>query len=136
MVSKGNQLKIPSWRFLPGLAFVPVCVCLFLCQNLGSPGLCLPGVCPVCGFVFRCLSLVAFGVRLPCGRRPEDRHSFSRYPPGYVSQPPSCGIDCQGSAASFLASVRCSCRNFGHCIIALMLPFPCGFYSRIRSCTS
>ena len=65
----GNQLKTltelflccPSWRFLPGLAFVPVCVCLFLCRR---PGLCLPGVCPVCGLVFRCLSLVAFGVRV------------------------------------------------------------------------
>ena len=84
-----NQLKTltehilwsPSWRFLPGLAFVPVCVCLFLCRGLGSPGLCLARCL---SRLWSCLSLLVplllSGCISPCGRRPEDRHTFSRYP--------------------------------------------------------
>ena len=93
---------------------LPLCRFASACSlgGLGSPGSCSPGVCPVCGLVFRCLSLVAFDS--PCGRRPEDRHSvFLRYPLGSVSLPTPCGIDCQGAATSSRTSVRCSGRNFG-----------------------
>ena len=47
---------------------------------------------------------------------------FLRYPLGYVSLPTPCGIDCQGAAASSGTSVRCSGRNFGTCIITVVLP--------------
>ena len=101
---------------------MPVCVCLFLCRGFGSPGSCSPSVCPVCGLVFRCLSFVAFGVRYSLwapSRRPA---YFLKVSPGYVSQPTPCGIDCQVAEASSGTSVRRSCRNFGHCIITVMLP--------------
>ena len=69
------------WRkvvvfFLPGLAFAPVRVCLPSCRGLASPGSCSPGVCPVCGLVFRFCPLLLLGRVSPCGRRPEDRHCF------------------------------------------------------------
>ena len=59
--------------FLPGLAFVLVCVCLSSCRGPGSPGRVDP--------VSVCLSFVACPLLLsgcvsPCGRRPEDQHCF------------------------------------------------------------
>ena len=75
-----RTLSLSSFLAFSSWAFVPVCVCLFLYRGFGSPGFCLPGVCPVFGLVFRCLSLVAFGVRLSLwapSRRPE---FFLRHP--------------------------------------------------------
>ena len=126
-VPRGNQLKTltkhifccPFFRFLPGLAFLPVCVCFFLCRGLGSP--CLPGVCSVCGLVFPCLSLVAFGVRFSLwapSRRPA--FFFKVFP--WLRITAHAVWDCQGTAASSGTSDRCSCRNFGTSIITLMLP--------------
>ena len=120
-------LGLPLCRFASACPLVMVLGRLVRVRPVSVP-------CVVLSFV-ACPLLLAGCVAL-CGRRPEDRHSFSRYPLGYVSQPTPCGIDCQGAAAGSETSVRCSCRNFGTCIITVMLPFPCRFYRCIRSCTS
>ena len=113
--------KVAVFSSLAGLC-AGVRLLVFLSGILGRLARVRPVSVPFVVLSFVVCPLLLLGFVFPLwapSRRPA---LFWRYPLGYVSQPAPCEVDCQDAAASSGTSDRCSCRDFGTCIITVMLP--------------